>query len=75
MRLIAKKIPYYGMPPRRLKPGDEFEASEAHGRLLVMVGAASAMTVPGGATGDEEQEQETPKPKRRYKRRDMQAEE
>ena len=45
------------------------------GRLLVMVGAASAMTVPGGDTGDEEDEPETPKPKRRYKRRDMQAEE
>jgi len=73
MRLIAKKIPYYGMPPRRLKPGDEFEASDAHGRLLVMVGAASAMTVP--EEDEDEEEQETPKPKRRYKRRDMQAEE
>ena len=66
MHLIARYIPYYGK--RRLKPGDEFEASDKHGELLVKIGAASAMVVP---TDTREEEP----PKRRYRRRDLQAEE
>jgi hypothetical protein len=72
MQLIAKRLPYYGLPPRRLKPGDAFEAPEKHGRLLIQLGLA-AESIPDELEGTELAE---PAPKKRtYKRRDLQAEE
>jgi hypothetical protein len=73
MQLIAKHLPYYGVPPRRLKRGDTFEATEKHARLLIQLGLAAE------SPADELDETELaapPAPKKRtYKRRDLQAEE
>jgi hypothetical protein len=74
MQLIAKRLPYYGVPPRRLKPGDTFTATDKHGRLLIQLGLA-AESIPSEF---EETELADPPPaskKRTYKRRDLQAEE
>ena len=73
MQLIAKRLPYYGVPPRRLKPGDTFEATEKHGRLLIQLGLA-AESIPSEL--DETELAEPPVSKKRtYKRRDLQVEE
>jgi hypothetical protein len=72
MQLIAKRLPYYGLPPRRLKPGDTFEATPKHAKLLVQLGlAAESITT----EFDETELAEPPPKKRTYKRRDLQAEE
>jgi hypothetical protein len=50
--------------PQGQQPGDVFEATEAQGNVLILVGAAKL------AKGDE-----TPEPTRRtYRRRDLKAE-
>jgi hypothetical protein len=71
MQLIAKRLPYYGLPPRRLKPGDTFETTEKHGKLLIQLGLAAE-----SPPDDLEDTELAPAPKKRtYKRRDLQAEE
>ena len=75
MQLIAKRLPYYGVPPRRLKPGDTFEATPKHAKLLIQLGLA-AESAPDELEGTELAEPQAPVQKKRtYKRRDLQAEE
>ena len=68
MRLIAQKRMRYGT--RALAAGDAFDATDKHARLLLLARAA-AEVLP--ELKDEEDAE--PGKKRRYKRRDMQAEE
>jgi hypothetical protein len=72
--IVATKDYPYGT--RKLKVGDRFEATERDADLLVRVGMAtpvkariktSALQAEGSADAE--------KPKRQYKRRDLQAEE
>jgi hypothetical protein len=51
--------------PQGQQPGDVFEAPEAQGDVLVMVGAARRVA---------DDEPDEPKPRRRYARRDLEAE-
>ena len=72
MQLIAKHLPYYGVPPRRLKRGDTFEATPKHAKLLIQLGLAAE------SPADELEGTELAAPvqkTRTYKRRDLQAEE
>lgn len=69
MRLIAQKTMRYAT--RRLTVGDEFEASDKDGRLLMLARAARAC---GAMDEEDATELEEPVKKRRYKRRDLQAE-
>jgi hypothetical protein len=75
MQLIAKHLPYYGLPPRRLKAGDTFEATDKHAKLLIQLGLA-AESIPTEFDETELAEPLAPVQKKRtYKRRDLQAEE
>lgn len=68
MRLKANKRMYYGN--RSMVAGDEFDASEPHARLLMLARAAAEVLPEMKDTSEDE-----PKAKRRYKRRDLEAEE
>jgi hypothetical protein len=70
MRLTTLKKMYYGM--RSMIAGEYFDASEKDARLLIL--ARAAAEAPPEVVFDEA-EGELPKQKRRYKRRDMQADE
>lgn len=75
--IVATKDYPYGT--RKLKVGDRFEATDRDADLLVKIGMAKPVTVttramsPAAPTGDVTSE--SPRPKRRYRRRDLQAEE
>lgn len=73
--IVATKDYPYGT--RRLKVGDRFEATERDADLLVKVGMAKPVKAkPATAKADAVQTDVTEdKPKRQYKRRDMQPEE
>jgi hypothetical protein len=59
-----KSLPYGG---KRYNPGETFEASDKHGKLLVAIGKAKECAAPKVETPAEE------KPKRVYQRKDMQS--
>ena len=65
MKLIALRAFPYGR--LNLKAGQEFEASPRDSRMLIAVGRAVAASV-------DEPVAEPPRQKRKYTRRDMQAE-
>lgn len=48
--------------PKGTQPGEEFEATEDEGRVLMLVGAATKV------------DEDAPRLRRQYKRRDLQAE-
>lgn len=56
MKIRAKRPIRYGHEPRAV--GDEFEATEAHAKVLIALGVASPVS---------------DKAKRKYKRRDIQT--
>lgn len=65
MRLKAMKRMYYGT--RSMVAGDEFDAVDKDARLLMLARAASEVLP--------ELQDEDEKPRRKYKRRDREAEE
>lgn len=65
MRLRANRRMYYGR--QSLTSGEEFDALDKDARLLMLARAASEVLP--------EVQEEDEKPKRRYKRRDLEAEE
>ena len=69
MRLTANKRMTYGT--RRLAVGDEFDATDKHGRLLLLARAAAEVLPEVKEDGEDDPARQ----KRRYKRRDLQAEE
>jgi hypothetical protein len=74
--IVATKDYPYGT--RKLKVGDRFEATERDAALLVKVGMANPVDVtPVGPQVDPPADiaTETVRPKRRYRRKDLQAEE
>jgi hypothetical protein len=72
--IVATKDYPYGT--RKLKVGDRFEATERDADLLVKVGMATPVkTRVKTAAIQAEGSTETEKPKRQYRRRDLQAEE
>jgi hypothetical protein len=79
MRLVAtKSFPYAN---RRMLPNDEFEASERDAKILVLLGNAryhvdveSVMQQVKVEAIDADEADEPPRKKRRYRRRDMKAE-
>jgi len=52
--------------PQGQQPGEMFEATEDAGNVLILVGAARK--------ADDDTETEPPRPRRRYQRRDLTAE-
>jgi hypothetical protein len=76
--IVATKDYPYGT--RKLKVGDRFEATERDAELLVKVGMAKTEAPAAAESGPAEPvatdvTSEAPKPKRRYRRKDLQAEE
>lgn len=75
--IVATKDYPYGT--RKLKVGDRFEATERDADLLVKIGMATPVTVTTRAMSPDtptvDVTPESPRPKRRYRRRDLQAEE
>jgi hypothetical protein len=63
-KLIALKPHYYG---RELKVDDKYEADDEHARYLVLLG--QAISDPAAHVFED-----SPKSKRQYQRRDMEAE-
>ena len=74
MRLIAAKQFRYAH--RQLRVGDDFDATRAHGRLLVAIGNATAApeVIAESVAEVEDDFAKAPKTKRQYRRRDMKAE-
>jgi hypothetical protein len=73
MKLIAKAA--YSYASRRLRAGDEFEASEKDADILLAIGRAERYVEPKVAKcGTMATEKTAPRVKRAYKRRDMRAE-
>lgn len=72
--LIAQRSLYYGTPPKRMKAGDSFDAEDKHARLLILARAARPAEEAAEEVEPSVDTAETSKPKRRYKRRDLQPE-
>jgi hypothetical protein len=78
MRIVAVEKFDYGFRTRQ--PGEEFEAEEIHGKLLIQRGIARAMKAEEPAAPMTTQNTSAivppmqPPSKRTYKRRDMRAE-
>lgn len=80
MQLMARRPMTYGLPARRLKTGDLFQAPDKDARLLILTRAAMETPPPrpDPEEPDEdepiEQPEEPPRTKRKYTRRDLRAE-
>jgi hypothetical protein len=70
MKLIAQRRFTYGA--RRLVAEDEFEATDAHGNLLILAG--SARKALEESESEAEEVEAPPRRRRKYVRRDLQAE-
>jgi hypothetical protein len=70
VQLIAQRS--FSYANRSIRKGEEFAAPDDHARLLMYAGSAKAAKVIEQALEAEEADA-APRPRRRYRRRDMQA--